>query len=163
MKGYYVHRRILKREQYYQFGEYFLFIKENTLSLYNLIINGAKRIILLGDAGYGKSTDLKIIASRFIEEENPNFIPIFIELDTYVDENLEDYVRIKIGKDSETLLAYDKSKLVFLFDEFDQVLNKEVAVRKIKNFKYSLSGFKTFHASVKTGAQLSHGLVKFRC
>ncbi len=139
----YIDRKLLKREEYYQGGEYFPSSEESFFDLDTLIAEGTKRIVLLSDAGYGKSTELKAVTCKFKEEENQDFIPIFIELDTYVDEEMTDYVKGKIGEESKSLLDYDKSKLVFLFDEFDQVINKEIAVRKIKNFteKYAKSTF----------------------
>ncbi len=141
----YISRKVLEKERYYQFrGEYFpSSLEESPLGLYGLIVKGSKKIILLGDAGYGKSTELKKIFSKFVEEENPNFIPIFIELNTYTDEDIETYVKLKIGEDSLDLLNYDSSKLVFLFDEFDQVIDKGKAERKIKNFieQYNKSTF----------------------
>lgn len=133
----------MKREEYYKFGEYAPFLEDGFHDFYTLITAKTKRIVLLSDAGYGKSTELKTITYKLIEEENQDFIPILTELDTYVDEEMIDYVKNKIGDKSHSLLDYDKSKLVFLFDEFDQVINKEIAVRKIKNFieRYNESTF----------------------
>ena len=143
MNDKYIKRKLLRREEYYKFGEYFPLLEEGLSDLYALVKEGTKRIFILGDAGYGKSTELRTVTHRFIEEENQNFIPIFIELDTYVDEEIIDYVKSKIGEESQSLLNYDKSRLVFLFDEFDQVMNKEIAIRKIRNFmeKYDKSTF----------------------
>lgn len=141
----YIPRKLLEKDKYYRFeGEYFLSILEEfPLDLCDLIKKGNKRIILLSDAGYGKSTELENVFSKFVEEENPDLIPIFIELNTYSDEDIEEYIKLKIGEDSLDLLNFDKSKLVFLFDEFDQVLDKGKAERKIKNFieKYNMSTF----------------------
>jgi Cdc6-like AAA superfamily ATPase len=127
----YIPRKLLEKDKYYRFeGEYFLSILEEfPLDLCDLIKKGNKRIILLGDAGYGKSTELKNVFSKFVEEENPDLIPIFIELNTYSDEDIEEYIKLKIGEDSLDLLNFDKSKLVFLFDEFDQVPDKGKAER----------------------------------
>ncbi len=113
MKNNYVKRKLMRREEYYKFGEYAPFWEEGFSDLHTLITAGTKRMILLGDAGYGKSTELKIITYRFIEEENQDFIPILIELNNYVGEELIDYVKCKIGEDSQGLLDYDKSKLFF--------------------------------------------------
>lgn len=140
----YIDRKLLEKEVYYRYeGEYFPFLEETPFDLYSLIVRGNKKIIILGDAGYGKSTELRNVFSKFREEESPDFIPIFIELNTHTDEDIEDYVRLKIGTDSEVLLNYDASKLVFLFDEFDQVMDKGKAERKIKNFmeKYNKSAY----------------------
>ena len=141
----YIPRKLLEKEKYYRFeGEYFLSIlEESPLCLYDLIKKGNNKIILLGDAGYGKSTELRNLFSKFVEEENPDFIPIFIDLSTYSDEDIKEYIKHKIGEDSLDLLNIDTSKLVFLFDEFDQVPDKGKAERKIKNFieKYKMSTF----------------------
>ncbi|MDI6890680.1 MAG: hypothetical protein QMC83_07060 [Thermodesulfovibrionales bacterium] len=141
----YISRKLLEKEEYYRYGgEYFPFLEESPFDLYSLIVKETKKIIILGDAGYGKSTELKNVFSKFVEEENPDFIPIFIELNTYTDEDIEDYIKLKIGKDSEPLLNNNLApKFVFLFDEFDQVMDKGKAERKIKNFmeKYIKSTF----------------------
>jgi len=134
MKNNYVKRKLMKREEYYKFGEYAPFFEEGFSDFYTLIIEKTKRIVLLSDAGYGKSTELKTMTYKLIEEENQDFIPILIELDTYVDGEMMDYVKNKIGDESQSLLEYDKSKLIFLFDEFDQVFNKGKAARGIRNF-----------------------------
>lgn len=138
----YIQRKLLEREKYYQFGDFYPF-HEGFSDLYKLVIDGKKKIILLGDAGYGKSTELEMVASRFTDEKNQDFIPLLIPLNTYVDEEIEDYVKSQIGQGSEILLNYDKSKLLFLFDEYDQVIDKVIATRKIKKFieKYNTSVF----------------------
>ena len=133
----------MKREEYYKFGEYAPFFKEGFSDLHTLIIAKTKKIVLLSDAGYGKSTELKTITYKLIKEENQDFIPILIELDTYADGEMINYVKNKIGDESQSLLDYDKSKLIFLFDEFDQVFNKGKAARRIRNFieKFNESTF----------------------
>jgi len=143
MKNNYVKRKLMKREEYYEFGEYAPFFEEACSDLHILITAKKKRIVLLSDAGYGKSTELKTITCRFIEEKNQDFIPILIELDTYAGGEMIDYVKNKIGDESQSLLDYDKSKLIFLFDEFDQVFNKGEAARRIRNFmeKFNKSTF----------------------
>jgi len=143
MKNNYVKRKLMKKEEYYRFGENAPFLEEAYSYLYTLITEKKKRIVLLSDAGYGKSTELKTITNKLIKEEDQDFIPILIELDTYVDGEIIDYVRNKIGGESQSVLNYDKFKLVFLFDEFDQVINKEKAVRRIRSFieKFNESTF----------------------
>ena len=139
----------MRREEYYKFGEYAPFFEEGFSDFYTLITAKMKRIVLLSDAGYGKSTELKTITNKLIKEENQDFIPILIKLDTYVDEEMIDYVKNKIGDESQSLLDYDKSKLVFLFDEFDQVFNKEKAARRIKNIIEKFNG-STFIIACRT-------------
>ena len=143
MKNNYIKRKLIKREEYYKFREYAPFFEEAIFDLHTLITAKKKRIVLLSDAGYGKSTELKTITYKLIEEESQDFIPIFVELDTYVDGEMIDYIKTKIGDESQSLLEYDKSKLIFLFDEFDQVFNKGKAARRIRIFmeKFNESNF----------------------
>jgi len=143
MNNNYIKRKLMKKEDYYKFGEYAPFFEESFSDLHTLITARKKKIVLLSDAGYGKSTELKTITYKLIEEKNQDFIPILIELDTYVDGEMIDYIRNKIGDESQSLLDYDKSKLIFLFDEFDQVFNKGKAARRIRNFmeKFNESTF----------------------
>ena len=133
----------MKRKEFYKFGEFAPFFEESFSDLHILITEKTKKIVLLSDAGYGKSTELKKITYKLIEEVNQDFIPILIELDTYVDGEMIDYVKNKIGDESQSLLDYDKSKLIFLFDEFDQVFNKGKAARRIRDFieKFNESTF----------------------
>lgn len=134
----YISRKIIERERYYSNERYLLLLETKFADLNEVIIKGKRRIVLLGDAGCGKSTELQRVAKKWIDERNSDFIPIYIELNTYVDEDIKDYIINKIGDDSKRLLER-KSKIVFLFDEFDQVLNKEIATRKIKTFIESCS------------------------
>jgi len=134
IKNSYVPRRIMEREKYVTYGEYAPYMGE-TCDISSLIKKSAKRIILLGDAGFGKSTELKFLAEKLMEEKSHDFIPIYVELNTYVDQDLKEFIRMKTGKDFETI--FDKiyaDKLLFLFDEYDQVLDKAKATRNIKNF-----------------------------
>lgn len=143
MNNNYIKRKLMKRGEYYKFGEYAPFFEEAFSDLNTLITAKKKRIVLLSDAGYGKSTELKTITCRFIEEKNQDFIPILIDLDTYAGGEMIGYVKNKIGDESQSLLDYDKPKLIFLFDEFDQVFNKGKTVRRIRNFmeKFNESTF----------------------
>ncbi len=129
----YIPRRLLEKEKYYSSDEYAQFL-ETYRELPGLVLSNKKRILLLGDAGYGKSTELRVLASKFITQQYSELIPIYIELNTYTNEEMIDYVRMKVGEDSITLLEEEKHKLLFLFDEFDQVLNKQEATRKLENF-----------------------------
>ncbi len=96
--------------------------------------NGSKMIVILGEAGSGKSTELYCNSSALYRERDYNKVPIFIPLNTYTGDNFKDYVSLKLGTSAEDLLSYDKSKLIFFLDEFDQVINKESATRNIINF-----------------------------
>jgi hypothetical protein len=115
-------------------------LNEEGNELYQLITKKTK-ILILGDAGIGKSTEIKQLAIKILEDKYKDYLPIHVELNTYADENIEEFIKIKIGDDSEKILNSDKSKLIFLFDEFDKVINKQLATRKLLTFieKYNSS------------------------
>ena len=134
MKTDYIPRRLLEKESYKRYGNYAFYMAE-TFTLRALLTKGDKKIVLLGDAGSGKSVELRVLAEDLIEEKNLEFIPVYIELNTYVDQDLRDYISLKLQADSKAILDYpNKQKLLFLLDEFDQVLDKIKATRKIKDF-----------------------------
>lgn len=140
----YIERKLIKREDHLRLGDYAPFFKGGDYDLYTQITTcKSRRVCILGDAGCGKTTELKNLTLRLLEDENEDFVPIYVDLSTYVDEDIENYMIVKIGEDSKELLSLKHSGLVFLIDEFDQVLNKGVAKRKIKNFieKYEDSAF----------------------
>ena len=132
----YVERTVLPVEDYYKYGaDLFHLFSAKKESLYSLVKAGKKRIVLLGDAGDGKSFELGAIASKLIDEKNSQFVPIPVSLDQYVDEDIEAYVRIHL-QESAYLLDQAPAALVFLFDEFDQVQSKGVVVKKIGQFMH---------------------------
>jgi len=96
--------------------------------------NASKRIVILGEAGSGKSTELFNEALQMYKSRDYDNVPVFIPLNTYTGDNFKQYVVAKLGQDADFLLNYDKSKLIFFLDEFDQVLNKECATRQIQLF-----------------------------
>ena len=139
MMPHYIRRKLAQLEKVQKYQEDFPFLLTESWSLLDLIFKGTKNIVLLGDGGAGKSTELKELTRQLISKENLEYIPIYIELDNYVDEDVIDYVKNKVGEESLSLLDYDNSKLLFLFDEFDRVMDKNIAVRKIKTFMESHS------------------------
>ena len=141
----YIPRKLIEKKKYYAYGTYAPYMEES-VDLYGLIHKGRpNNILLLADAGLGKSTELKFLAERLIYEKSPDNIPIFVELNTYVDqENIGDFIKNQIGRETEHILEdVDKSKLLFLIDDFDQVLDKVKAARNIINFiqTYNESSF----------------------
>lgn len=96
--------------------------------------DGSKRIVILGEAGSGKSTELFHNALQLYQNKDRDNVPVFIPLNTYTGDNFKEYASAKLGQDADFLLSYDKSKLVFFLDEFDQVLKKESATRQIQTF-----------------------------
>lgn len=91
------------------------------------IVKQEKRIVLLGDAGVGKTTELSRIASHYSKEEE-NLFPIFISLNKYVHSL------------TELLPSYwteiPENQLLLLLDGLDEIesKNRNDAIRQIELF-----------------------------
>jgi predicted NACHT family NTPase len=80
-----------------------------------------KKIIVLGAAGCGKTTFLRFITLKCVDE---NFaIPIYIELRNFNEdvENFEQFVSNSISKSFEPDELFKAGKFVFIFDGFDEI------------------------------------------
>lgn len=134
----YIERRILAKIHYEEFSGIISFLSEKTTTLFEILKKGKNNIVLLADAGLGKSCEFKNIAIKFSDEES-GVIPIFIELNRYANEDLEEYIQIKSNVD---ISKFDSSELVFLLDGFDEVSDKNIAARKIKTFTDKFPAYK---------------------
>lgn len=87
-----------------------------------------KRIVLLGSAGSGKSTELGNIAHFYATEQSP-YVPVYVRLNTYVEETFDDYLPLGWKEIPET------NALVIL-DGLDEVQPQHfnTAVRKLLTF-----------------------------
>ena len=132
MPNKYIQRRLIKADKLSSKSEGLVYHED--VSLYQLIKEGSKRIVLLGEAGSGKSTELENNFKVLYAERNHNQAPIIIPLNTYTGDNFMQYVSMKLRESASILLEYSRDKLVFFFDEFDQVVNKKSATRQIINF-----------------------------
>lgn len=90
------------------------------------------KIVLLGDAGTGKTFELKYIAQYFSGDEKPLY-PVYKSLNLYVNENLDDYLPKEWKKYIENP-QIDENHLLIILDGFDEVKNKSIAQRKILAF-----------------------------
>jgi GTPase SAR1 family protein len=92
------------------------------------IIEKENKIVIIGDAGVGKTTELRRIASHFSDEKS-NFIPFYIKLNQYVDQNIEDF----LPNDWQSIPDYN---LLVILDGLDEIesKNKSNAIRKIELF-----------------------------
>lgn len=92
------------------------------------ILDRENRIVIVGDAGVGKTVELQRIASHYSQEKS-KFIPFFIKLNQYVNQEIEDFL-----PDSwETISDYN---LLLILDGLDEIesKNKRDAIRKIELF-----------------------------
>lgn len=92
------------------------------------VIEKQSRIVLLGNAGSGKSTELSNLAKYYTKNDSI-FVPVFQKMNTYVDENLEDFLPAGWEKIPE-------STCLVILDGLDEIQpsNFNTAVRKISTF-----------------------------
>lgn len=89
-----------------------------------------KKIVLLGSAGMGKSTELKQTAHR-IAELNNGYYPIFYSLNTFTsDKNIEDFLPIEWRN-------IPQNQLVILLDGLDEIIPEELSKAKRKIIQFS--------------------------
>ncbi|WP_281936364.1 RNA-binding domain-containing protein, partial [Paenibacillus tyrfis] len=101
---------------------------EKKLLNINEAIENNSCVVLLGEAGDGKSTFLR---KSFVElAENITILPIYLSLNIYTDEEMMELINRQYGR----LPKVDRSNIVFLLDEFDQVKNKDQFSKKLKQF-----------------------------
>ena len=109
----------------YKEDEYW-FLRDKDKEDLTKIITAKNRITLIGDAGSGKTTELKRLANYF-SQDNSSLYPYYIRLNTYTDQNVDDLLPVDWNNIPE------KQRLVIL-DGLDEIesKNKRTAIRKIE-------------------------------
>lgn len=122
----YLPRKVCSAEDYISGHQFYLRDKfaKDTLD----IISDCKRIALLGDAGVGKTIELKRIACHFSKNES-EFNPFFIGLNKCVNQSITDLLPPKWEEVPE-------SKVIVILDGLDEIesKNKKDAIRQIELF-----------------------------
>ncbi len=92
------------------------------------VLEKENRLVLLADAGYGKSTELKRIVS-INSKYNSKFYPILISLNLYTDHRIEELL-------PDYWKEVPEEALLLLLDGFDEIPgeNKITAIREIESF-----------------------------
>jgi hypothetical protein len=92
------------------------------------ILNTEKKIVLLGNAGSGKSTELQQIAKFYLNPDT-RFIPIYKRFNTYANEDIEDFLPTGWKE-------LDPEVTLILFDGLDEIQPQyfNTAVSKIIDF-----------------------------
>lgn len=87
-----------------------------------------KRVVLLGEAGCGKSIELTHLAFQLSKPDCP-YYPVHIKLNTYTNENIEELIPEQYGD-------LERHKLFFIFDGFDEIESKNLNqfARKLNAF-----------------------------
>jgi replication-associated recombination protein RarA len=87
-------------------------------------------IVLLGDAGDGKSTLLKQTFMEIVSSSSSKLFPFYVSLNAYTTEDIKSFIE----REYSELPVTETINMVFLFDEFDQIKYKDQANRKPGNF-----------------------------
>lgn len=133
MSRLYINRKITQSEEYYKEKDFLSIFRKST-SLYDILSTDIKRIVLLGDPGSGKSTELRTLQYRLIKEMSEKYLPIFVRVDRYTSGNLEEFIKNTILRGDENLLDQPNQNLLFLFDEYDQITDNVKIKRGIDTF-----------------------------
>ena len=92
------------------------------------VIEEKNKVILLSDAGKGKTIEIKKLV-KDIEDKDKNLFPFYCKLNTYVNEDIKELIPVQY-KD-----IY-KENLVFILDALDEIeeKNRNTFVRKLERF-----------------------------
>lgn len=95
------------------------------------VVKSHKRVVLLGDAGSGKSTELRHLAWHYSQGADPVYV-FFHNLNVYVNDKIEDLL-----PQGWSSIASDK--ILVILDGFDEIesKNKNDAIRRIETFSSS--------------------------
>lgn len=114
--------------------EFGLFSKDESEKalLKNILLND-KRVVLLGNAGSGKSVELQRITKYFLDPATP-LIPIYKRFNTYTDERIEDFL-------PKGWSEINPQVLILVLDGLDEIQPQHfnTAIRKIVDFSESHS------------------------
>ena len=104
------------------------FLKEELSQDVVDLVKKNNRIALLGDAGTGKTTELKRIAYYFSEDDSP-FYPLSVTLSTYVDESIDELL-------PSNWKEIPEGQRLIILDGLDEIesKNKNDAIRRIESF-----------------------------
>jgi predicted NACHT family NTPase len=121
----YLQRNVILAEKYTP-GTLFL---RNELSQDVLsVVKQCNRVVLLSDAGLGKTIELQRIAWHYSNDDSP-FFPLFLPLNKYVNQNISELLPPNWSRIPD-------SQLLIILDGLDEIesKNKNDAIRKIELF-----------------------------
>lgn len=121
-----IERYLVKAEDYQKFNS----ITAMVMKIKSLeLVKKESRIIILGDAGTGKTEEIDYIAHYFSNNDE-GLIPLKIKLRNYVDQDIIEFI-------PETYKKLKDENLLLLLDGFDEVesKNKMTLIRKILFFE----------------------------
>lgn len=122
----YLPRRACSVREYFKPDRYFL--KEECSEDTSDLVKKNNKIVLLGDAGSGKTTELQRIA-HFFSQDNSPFYPIMVSLNVYVTQNISELL-------PSNWKEIPQNQLLILLDGLDEIesKNRNDAIRQIELF-----------------------------
>jgi hypothetical protein len=122
----YIDRKVIHMKNY-ESKEFYL-LSDNLANDTVDLVRKQNRLVLLGNAGAGKTVELKRIAAHFSVENTPLY-PQLIFLNKYVDQNIEQLL-------SPDWKKLPENQLLVMFDGLDEIesKNKRDFIRKIELF-----------------------------
>ena len=122
----YLNRKVCPISEY-KAERFFLPTDETNIDTLELI-KDQKRLVIVGDAGTGKTCELQRIASHFSKKDSPYF-PYWVSLNKYVDQNIEQFLPANWEQVPD-------NQLLAILDGIDEIesKNKRDAIRKIELF-----------------------------
>jgi len=88
-----------------------------------------KKVVLLGEAGCGKSIVLQQIAAQIYESDEINYYPLLIKLNSYTNEKIEELISCEYPN-------IETEQLFIIFDGFDEIESKNIFdfTKRLNNF-----------------------------
>ena len=120
----YIQRYVGKAEEIIGKDEHCLnVVKPLRKTLYD-VVNEEKRVVLLGQAGAGKTTELKKLVQVLCKQNTP---PIFISLNTYSNETIEELI-------TQWISDYKIENSVLVLDGYDEIADINSFHRKLDSY-----------------------------
>ena len=120
----YIQRYVGKAEEIIGKDERYLnVVKPLRKTLYD-VVNEEKRVVLLGQAGAGKTTELEKLAQVLCKQNTP---PVFISLNTYSNETIEELI-------TQWISDYKIENSVLVLDGYDEIADINSFHRKLDSY-----------------------------
>lgn len=104
--------------------------KEREDDIFKCINGTAKKVVLLGEPGCGKSVSLLKLTAEYADralKDEEELIPILIPLGSYKDEiRPVEYIKKRMSKDTSSIDSiFDPNKCIFIFDALNEVASNK--------------------------------------
>lgn len=124
----YIQRYVKEREQT-EDDEFNLFFEGKKKTSLANVLQKNQYVVLLADAGLGKSVELQYTAYR-VSETNPYFLPIIMPLNVYNGESILDYIK----RYAPVYQSLNPAQFLLIFDGYDEIERPNAFKRELKKF-----------------------------